>query len=392
MTKRRVGALALGILLLGGIGWYVWGKPSHPKGAHAAPPPDVPVTATAARVQDVPVFLDGLGSVQGLSTVSIRSQVSGVLVATPVREGQEVHKGDIIAEIDPRPYQAALDQATAKHDQDAAMLESQRLNLGRYQALEKQNYASRQQVDDQQATVNSQVAVIAADAAAVDAARINLEFCVIRAPIDGRVSLYQTFAGNVVQVSSQSGIVSITQDTPISVVLTLPEGSLPQVETAMEHGAVPVLVSNSGTSDVLAQGVLGTPDNTIDPTTGTIALKAQFPNDNHHLWPGQFVNARVQVAVLAHVVTLPVEAVEHGPQGQFVYVVKPDQTVDSVPVHTGYEDDVTTVITQGLSGGERVVVEGQSRLSPGTHVQVKDAPAAPAHAPTEAADGQASPT
>ncbi len=393
MGKRGVGAVLV-VVVLAGLGgwWFLHGEERARAAAEPKAPPQVPVETTTTKVQDVPVFLDGLGTVQGLSTVAVRSQVNGVLVATPVREGQEVRKGDVIAEIDPRPYKAALDQAGAKRAQDAAMLESQRLDLGRYQTLARQNYASRQQVDDQQATVNSQVALIAADDASVEAARINLDFCVIRAPIDGRVGLYQTFAGNVIQVATQGTIVSLTQDTPISVVFTLPESSLPRVMGALARGSVKVTVSSSDDDHVLAEGVLLTPDNTIDVGSGTISLKAQFANADHHLWPGQFVNARVQVEVLPHAVTLPVVAVEHGPNGEFVYTTKPDGTVAPVTLTIGYQDDSTAVATKGLQGGQTVVVTGQSRLAPGTHVKATDIGAHPPEGPVEASDGSASPS
>lgn len=393
MTKLGVGAI-IGVVALAGLGswWLLGGGERAHAAADPAPPPEVPVTTTKAKVQDVPVFLDGLGTVQALSTVAIRAQVNGVLVATPVREGQEVRKGEVVAEIDPRPYKAALDEAVAHQQEDTALLQSQRLDLGRYQSLVRQDYASRQQVDDQQATVNHQAAAIAADDAAVEAARINLDFCIIRAPIDGRVSLYQTFAGNLVEVASQGSIVTITQDKPISVVFTLPESNLAQVQGALARGPVKVTVSSSGNPTVLATGTLLTPDNTIDVTTGTILLKAQFINADDHLWPGQFVNTRVQVAVLPHAVTIPVLAVEHGPGGEFVYVTKPDGTVAPATVLVGYADDMTAVVTKGLTGGEVVVTAGQSRLSPGLRVKATDAADQPASAPTEAADGSASPS
>ena len=392
MTKRGFAAIVVVVVLAGFGGWRLLGGGERARAAaDAAPPPEIPVTTTVAKVQDVPVFLDGLGTVQALSTVAIRAQVSGVLVATPVREGQEVHKGEIVAEIDPRPYKAALDQAVAHREEDAALLESQRLDLARYQQLATKDFASRQQVDDQQATVNHQAATIAADDAAIESARINLDFCVIRAPIDGRVSLYQTFAGNLVEVSSQGSIVTITQDKPISVVFTLPEASLARVTNALARGPVKVVVSNSDDAKVLATGTLLAPNNTIDTSTGTISLKAQFANDDHHLWPGQFVNTRVQVQVLAHAVTIPVPAVEHGPNGEFVYVTKPDGTVAPATVRIGYQDDATAVVTSGLSGGEAVVTAGQSRLSPGVRVKATDSASQPPSSPTEAADGSASP-
>ena len=250
-----------------------------------------------------------------------------------------------------------------------------------------------QQVDDQRATVNKLMASIAADTAAIETAQINLDYCVIRSPIDGRVSLYQVDVGNLIEVASQTtGIISITQDKPISVVFTLPEADLARVQDARSKGSVPVLVAN-GMNDqtVIATGTLLTPNNTIDTSTGTISLKATFPNDDDHLWPGQFVNARVLVETLPKAVTVPLLAVEHGPDGLFVYVVNQDQTVAQKAIKVGYQDDGQSVVIAGLSGGEAVVVSGQSRLSPGTRVKATDQARVPRTPPTQAEDGAATP-
>ncbi len=378
MTRRRLGVFILAGML-GMLGsWYVVHRPDTARADEPQPVPQVPVTAEPAKVQDVPVFLDGLGTVQAFNVVQIKAQVNGTLVALPAKEGEEVHKGDIIAEIDPRPFKAALDQATAQKAEDTALLQSAQLDLQRFQQLAKQNFAPIQQVDDQQATVNKDVGAIAADEAMIETAQINLGYCVIRAPIDGRVSLYQVDAGNIIQTASQSGIVSITQDKPISVVFTLPETDLLRVQDAQAKGSVPVEVLAGDNDKLLATGTLLTPNNTIDTTTGTISLKATFANADDHLWPGEFVNARAQVTTLNKAVTVPIVAVQHGPDGLFVYVVKPDDTVAQVTVQEGYQDNGRAVITKGLSGGENIVVTGQSRLSPGTRVQAKAATQTPA--------------
>jgi len=341
------------------------------RAADPAPsPPPVPVTTAPAQVKDVPVLLDGLGTVQALNVVQIKAQVNGTLIALPAREGQEVHKGDIIAEIDPRPYKAALDQAMAQRGEDSAQLKSATLDLGRYQDLAKRSFAPVQQVDDQQATVSKETAAIAADDAMIETAQINLGYCVIRSPIDGRVSLYQLDVGNLVEVANATSIVSITQDQPISIVFTLPEADLPQVRAAQANGAVPVSVVGSDENKVIATGTLLTPNNTIDTTTGTISLKAVFANQDDALWPGQFVNTRVQVKVLKQAVTIPQAALQHGPDGLFVYEVKPDQTVAQTRIEVGYQDDGIAVVTKGLDGNTNVVVTGQSRLAPGTRVKV----------------------
>ena len=374
MMKRLALGIASAAMLAGGIaGWWVVPGSRDARAAGPEAPLAAPVTVAPATRQDVPVFFDGLGAVQAFSIVQIKSQVSGTLVALPAHEGQEVRKGDVIAEIDPRPYQATLDQAMAQRQEDQAQLQGAQLDLKRYQSLAKSSFAPVQQVDDQQATVSRQVAAIAADSAAIETAQLNLGYCVIRAPIDGRVSLYQVDVGNLIEVASQTGIVSITQDKPIAVVFTLPERQLAKVQDARARGTVPVQVMSGNGQQQLAQGVLLTPNNTIDTTTGTISLKAAFDNKDDHLWPGQFVNARVRVDTLPDAVTIPELAVEHGPTGLFVYVVKPDQTVAVQPVSVGYQLDGRSVVTNGLGGGETVVVTGQALLSPGARVKATKA-------------------
>jgi multidrug efflux system membrane fusion protein len=383
MTWRRLGIFILATVLCVSVAWFIARRPAAADAAESSPPPQVPVTAAAAQVQDVPVFLDGLGTVQAFNVVEIRAQINGTLIALPAHEGQEVHKGDIVAEIDPRPYKAALDQATAQKAEDVAQLQSAQLDLKRYQDLAKHQFAPVQQVDDQQATVNKETAAIQADEAMIETAQINLGYCVIRAPFDGRVSLYQLDVGNIINTATQTGIISITQDKPISVVFTLPEADLDRVQTARAKGSVPVEVFAATDGKQLATGTLLTPNNTIDTSSGTIALKATFDNNDDHLWPGQFVNARVQVETLHKAVTIPGVAVQHGPDGLFVYVVKPDQTVAQSTVQEGYQDNGRAVITKGLQGNETVVVTGQSRLSPGTRVQAKAADQIPPGSPSD---------
>jgi multidrug efflux system membrane fusion protein len=373
MTMRRgFGLLLVGVSVAGFFGWRAM-DPGPANAADPAPSPTVPVTTAVARIEDVPVFLDGLGTVQPLNVVQIKAQVNGTLIALPVREGQEVHKDDIVAEIDPRPFKAALDQAMAQRDQDTALLKGAQLDLKRFQSLEKRSFAPVQQVDDQQATVDKEIGAIGVDNALVETAQINLGYCIIRAPFDGRVSFYQLNVGNLVQVASQTaGIISITQDKPITVILTLPEAELPRVQDARVKGPVPVTVFDSTGHTQLAIGTLMTPNNMIDTTTGTISLKASFDNMDDHLWPGQFVNARVQVGTLPNAVTIPDLAIVHGPDGTFVYTVKPDGTVAQSTVQAGEQVDGRTVINTGLSGNETVVVSGQSRLAPGTRVNGTD--------------------
>jgi multidrug efflux system membrane fusion protein len=330
----------------------------------------VPVTVGQAERRDVPVFARGIGTVQALNSVLIRARVDGTLDKIAFREGQLVHPGDPIATIDPRPYAAALDQAKARRAADVAQLHNAGLDLARYAALARTNFASRQQLDTQQATVEQDQANIQADDAAIATAALNLSFCDIRSPIDGVVGLRQIDAGNLIHATDATGIVTITQVQPISLVFTLPQSTLPQVQDAMQHGRPPVIAYTSDDGKKLAQGVLVTPNNTIDASTGTISLKAQFANEDRRLWPGEFVDAHIQLGVEKNAVTIPPAAIQHGPDDLYVYVVKPDHTVARQTVTLGYEDEGVAVVTDGLSGGEQVVTNGQVRLQPGSRVAV----------------------
>jgi membrane fusion protein, multidrug efflux system len=341
--------------------------------ASPSAPAAVPVSAASVKRADFPVYLRGLGTVEALNTIEVKAQVNGELISLPVQEGQEVKPGDTVAVINPAPYKAALDQATAQRAEDEAQLGSAQQDLTRYQNLAKKGFSPQQQVDDQQATVNKFVAAVQADNAAMEAARINLNFCFIRSPISGRVSLYQTDVGNVIEVATQTGIVSITQDKPIAVVFTLPEEDLPRVQDAMAKGKLPVLAYTSDDTRKLGVGSLLTPNNTIDTSTGTIQLKAIFPNDGDRLWPGQFVHSRVLVNTLPNVPTVPLAAIEHGPDGLFVYTVQPNDTVRVQPVRVSYQDENVAVVSSGLQPGQTVVVGGQSRLTAGARVAVESA-------------------
>jgi membrane fusion protein, multidrug efflux system len=373
MTARRgIGLLTLAVALGGAfIGWRMM-TPASADAAGPAPAPSVPASTAAAQIENVPIYLNGLGTVQPLNVVEIKAQVTGTLIALPVKEGSEVREGDIVAEIDPRPYKAALDQAMSQRDEDVAQLKAAQLDLKRFQNLAKSDFAPVQQVEDQQGTVDKLIGAIGVDNAMIETAQINLGYCIIKAPFDGRVSFYQLNIGNLVQIANQTGIISITQVKPIEVVFTLPESDLAAVQAARAKGPVPVTAFD-GTSDrLLSTGTLMTPNNTIDTTTGTISLKSSFENTDDHLWPGQFVNARVQVGTVGNAVTIPQLAVQHGPDGTFVYTVKPDGTAEQANVEVGEQVEGRIVITKGLSGHETVVVSGQSRLAPGLHVNATD--------------------
>jgi multidrug efflux system membrane fusion protein len=370
MTTAAVAAVIL-------AGWVVHGRTATSSTAPLSPPA-VPVTVTPAKLQDVPVYARGLGTVEAFNIVVVKAQVTGTIVAIPVHEGQEVQKGTIVAEIDPRPYKAALDQAMAQRAEDIAQLQSAQLDLRRFQNLAQRQFAPVQQVDDQQALVNKLVATIQADTAAIETAQINLDYCSIRAPINGRIGFYQTDIGNLVQVTTQTGIISITQDKPISVVFTLPEAQLLHIQDQMAKATLSVIAYSSDDTTQLGEGTLSTPNNTIDTTTATIQLKATFPNENDKLWPGEFVNARLLTETLHNAVTVPLAAVQHGPDGLYVYTVGTDNTAKVQPVTVGYQDTNTAVITKGLQGNKNVVVAGQSRLSSGTRVAASTADASTA--------------
>ena len=363
------------------------GAQDHGSSSGAADPGGsgaVPVMTTQAVRRDVPIDATGVGTIQAYQSVLVRARVDGELMAVPVTEGQMVHKGDLIASIDPRPYKATLDQTRARLAQDAAQLANAQHDLTRYASLARQDFASRQQLDTQQALVNQYAATVQGDAASVEAAQLNVDFCSITSPVDGRVGLRQVDPGNLVHATDTAGIVTITQVQPIALTFTLPQTTLPAIETGMAAGEnagkgatgqLPVHAYSADDRTDLSGGVLLTPDNTIDTSTGTIKLKAVFANRDGRLWPGQFVNAHLQLSVAKQAVTLPPAAVQHGPDGLYVYVVKSDGRVAEQPVSVGYQDEKTAIVTAGLSGGETVVLSGQSRLQPGTPVTTTEATA-----------------
>ena len=365
--------LALGAVLLIGGGYGGWRVLSgQAKQDQPAQPPPVPVTTAESKAADVPVYLRGIGTVQALNAVEVHPQVGGVLIDVPVREGQDVKQGDTLAVIDPRPYKAALDKAQAQLQQDQAQLENAQADFKRYSSLVRNDFASRQQVDTQQSTVSRLQGVIAADNAAIEDARLNLGFCVLRAPMDGRVGLRRVDPGNLIQAnSSGAGILLVAQVHPIAVVFTLPEGDLPRVRQASARGALPVLADSSDGRDELARGTLLTPDNVVNASSGTIQFKATFPNAEDQLTPGEFVSTRLLVDTL-HGVTVPHDAVQHGQQGLYVFTVKPDKTADRRDVQLGYDDGKVALVARGIDAGEQVIVSGQTRVGPGTHVSPHD--------------------
>ncbi len=329
-------------------------------------------TAVAARM-NVPQYLEGLGTVQAFNTVTITSRVEGQLQSVAFTEGQEVKQGDLLAQIDQRPYQAALDLATATKAKDDAQLENARHDLSRYLILQPKNLTSKQTLDTQKSLVAQLEAQVKADQANIDSAKTQLDYTSIKSPISGRTGVRLVDVGNNVHSTGSTGIVVVTQMQPISLLLTLPEDVLAQVNQAMAAGPVGVAaISRDGTT-TLDKGALLLVDNQIDQTTGTIRLKATFPNAKNTLWPGQFVNARLLLQVQHHVLTIPAAAAQRGPDGIFTYVVKPDSTVEVRPLKTnGAEVDGAILVEGGLIEGEHVVISNQYRLQPGVMVSEEE--------------------
>lgn len=362
---KRLGVVVV-VAIAALVAWRVATRaPAAPKPKGPAP---VPVGVTAAKVQDVPVYLDGLGTVQASATVTITPQVSGKLIAVLFHEGDDVTRGQVLARIDPRTYQAALDQAVAKKAQDEATLANDILNAARYQKLVTNSYTSQQQADTAKAAVAQDKALIEQDDAQIMTARTNLSYTTITSPIDGRLGIRQVDAGNVVQTTTT--LVVITKLKPIDVIFTLPQQQLPQVAAAMAAGPAEVLAEpQGGQGGVLDKGVLKVLDNQVDASTGTIKLKAEFPNAGLKLWPGAFVTVQLLVQTLKGAVVIPSVAVQQGPDGDFVYVVV-DGKAARTAVTTGPVDGSLIVVTKGLKAGASVVTDGVSRLSDGRGVSV----------------------
>ena len=331
----------------------------------------VPVSTAQAVRRDVPIFVSGIGTVQALQSVLLRARVDGTIDKIAFIEGQEVKVGDLLAQIDPRPYQAVMDQAAAKKAADIAMLGNAKRDLARYSDLAKNDFASRQSVDTQTASVSQSTATTQADDAAIAAAKLNLEFTRITSPIEGRVGLRLVDPGNLVHASDSTGIVTINQVHPISAIFTLPQDMFPTVQDAVRSSApTPLNVQAYGGDGKrqLGTGTLLTMDNTIDTSTGTIRLKATFPNSDDRLWPGQFVNVHLQLGTAKNAVTVPSSAVQHGVNGLYVYAVRNDAIAKLVSVEIGQDDGQTTIVTKGLTENDIVVTSGQSRLTDGTRV------------------------
>jgi multidrug efflux system membrane fusion protein len=347
--------------------------PSEAAPATPAPSPPIPVNEAKAQVGDVPVMLTGIGSVVAYNVVDVHTQVTGTIQQIGFVEGQAVHQGDLIAQLDPRPYQAALQQAEATLARDEAQLTNAQVNLNRYTPLLKQGFASAQQVTDQAAQVSQLQASVAADKAAIFNAQTQLSYTTIKSPIDGVTGIRRVDIGNIVQPGTTTPIVTITQIQPISVFFTLPQKDIPEVQDAMEKGTLGTMAYDQDDHSLLGEGSLLLVNNMINQSSGTAELKATFPNANRALWPGEFVNVRLIVADKHEGVTIPLSALQQGQNGPFVFIVAPDGSVQSRNVTVGETLDGRALIDKGLQSGDTVVTAGQYRLNDG--VKVANVPA-----------------
>ena len=373
MSMSRTIGWVLLIAAVGAAGYYGWQRYN---GEHttavtaqkqAGPSrPAVPVKTAPVEKADFPVYLTGLGTVQGFNTVQVRTRVDGQILKIDFREGQFVKQGDTLVEIDPRPFQAALDQAKAKKAQDEANLANANLDLQRYTKLGE--FATRQQTDTQRSTVAQLTAQIAADDAAVFNAQTQLDYATVKAPFSGIVGLRQVDVGNIVNAATQTGIVSIAQVEPIAVIFTAPEDQLPDIRAALAEAPPKTIAYSTDGKRMLSTGVLALINNQVDTTSGTIRLKAVFDNKDHALWPGQSVSTRLLVRTLKDATVVPDDAVQHGANGLYAYTVNPDNKAELHPIKVTYSMDGKSVVDKGLSPGQQVITAGQYKVSPGTLV------------------------
>ena len=368
--RLRIVAVAIGGLLIAAAAALYVTRPGVRPAQASLPPPAIPVTAVSAVRQDVPVYLTGLGSVQASFTVGIHSQVDGKLQDVLFTEGQRVKKGDILAKIDPRLFQAALDQAKAKKAQDEAQLIGLQKDLTRFTTLGAKGYDTQQNIDQQQAKVDTTKAAIEADVADIETAQTQLDYTNITAPSDGRMGVRLVDPGNTIRASDTGSIATLVRTQPTFVTFTLPAQTLDDVRDAKARGEVQVIAFDRDNRRAISTGTLETIDNMIDQTTASYRLKATFANDDERLWPGQFVNARVLVNTNKNVVVVPNTAVQRGPKGLFTWVVKPDNKVEPRPIETSVASGDVTVVTSGINNGERVVTGGQYKLQNNSTVNV----------------------
>ncbi len=371
-TRLIMGVAAIALVAVALVNWT--GSPA-PKAAPKGGNEVVATMAKAAR-KDMPIYLQGLGTVQAFYTATVSSRVDGELQKVAFTEGQAVKKGDLLAQIDPRPYQAAYDQAVATKGKDVAQLANARADFQRYAELAPQDLASKQQVDTQKSLVAQLEAQVAGDQAAIDNAKTQLDYAHITSPIDGLTGIRQVDPGNNLHGANATPIVVVTQTQPISVVFTLPEETLDKIAPALRQGTVQVAAMSRDGKGQIDLGQIAVLDNQIDQSTGTVRLKATFPNQNNQLWPGEYVNARVLLKTSQNAVTIPDSAVQRGPKGLYVFLVKDDQTVEMRPVKIGGSADGLTIVEGGLEAGDTVTTNNEYRLREGVKVKAP-APANP---------------
>jgi len=372
MTRRllrepRLLAAAAGLIVIALLAWY--GIGAWLKAPRVVKPTPVAVDVATVERADVPVYEEGLGTVQAFYTVTITARVDGQIEKVAFKEGQHVKKGDLLVQIDPRPYQAALGVAVAARDKDKALLANARVDMERYEQLAPEDLASKQTVDTQRALIAQLTAQVKGDEAAVDNARTQLEYTAIRSPIDGRTGIRRVDPGNIVHATDTGGMVVVTQLQPIAVMTSLPEETFGELNAALKRGPVAATALSRDDKDVLDTGTVELIDNQIDQTTGTIRVKSVMPNPQQRLWPGQFVNVRLQTEIRQQVLTIPATALERGPEGTFTYVVQPDSTVAAAPITVGEQTGDIVVVEKGVSAGQQVVTSNQYRLQPGTLVR-----------------------
>ena len=363
--------LLIAVLAGGGVFASMRGFASKKAGAPPAAP-SVTVVASVVAQHDVPIYLTGVGTVIAYNTDIVRSQIQGQLTSVNFTEGQTVHTGDLLAQIDPRPYQAQIDQLTANRDRDQAQLANALANLNRYTPLEQKGFATTQLLDTQKAQVSQLQNAVKADEALIEAANVQLSYTRLTSPIDGVTGIRQIDVGNVIHPTDPNGLVVVTQIEPISLIFTLPETVLPQIQQQQQKTQNPlaVLAYNQDNTIKLDEGTLGLVNNQILQTTGSIQLKANFPNKAHRLWPGELVNARLLLDTRHDGLTVPASVVQQGPQGAYAYVINPDTSVAIRPVKVAQVSEGQALIDSGLSANEQVVVDGQYKLQPGTHVTI----------------------
>jgi membrane fusion protein, multidrug efflux system len=368
MAKRAIAAAAVLALAAIVVIWQLNLGTGARRAVAQTPSPGIPVTAGTVVAADVPVFLQGIGTVQAYNSVAIKSRVDGQIVKVNFKEGDEVKEGDPLFQIDPRPFQAALEQAQAAKQKDEAQLVGAKLDLERYSKLLGTGYQTRQSYDNQTALVGQLEAAIKGDQAAIGTAQLNLQYADIRSPIDGRLGARLVDKGNLVHASDNNALVTITELKPIFVSFTLPQETLDEIRQGQNQSPLAVRAYGSDGNTLLSDGKLTLIDNSIDQATGTIHLKARFDNEDERLWPGQFVNLRLILSTRKGVATVPQQTVQVGPNGYYAYIIKPDNTVERRAVEIASMQDGIAVVTKGLTVGENVVVDGQYRLTEGARV------------------------